>query len=512
MIDTPPEPSELSRPRSLKGLWVLAFVFFAALYGLTAQRSFPWQDSGVRHLQVSCGDLRGDMGLALAHPMYVLISQPVRLLPKQHFALALNAFSGLGMAIALANLAVIVTVLTSRRWVGLLAAAMLAVCHTVWWLSTVAETYTWSVAGLTTELLLLVFLLRRPNAKTLALLALVNGLGLCVHNMALLPLPVYIAVAIWLVRRRELSGRAALIAAGAYVLGASLYLGLTVELAIRSGDPLMAIKSALFGGHYGDEVLNVSGASRFLKANAALGAMNLVSFLAPLAVIGWARLRRWMGTPLAVAIAAITVIEVLFVVRYPVPDQFMFLLPSLVMMALAAGLGVATLATTSRRWRGVAIGACVISILLPPAFYAWAPSLAQRSGVNVQRGGASAFRDELRYWLVPWKQGEDSAEIFAARALGQAEPDGIIFADNTSRFVLILTQWRDDLAPGVAVQVRNVPLPPYGSDPDAFRAALGDRQLYAVSGGAGYLSKRLLGDVRVVDPGDGQVLHRLEFK
>jgi len=76
---------------------------FAVLYALTCQRGFSWQDSGIYQWRILHGDLRGELGLALAHPLFIAIGQWVRLLPLNLQAWGLNFHSGLGMAIALAN-------------------------------------------------------------------------------------------------------------------------------------------------------------------------------------------------------------------------------------------------------------------------------------------------------------------------------------------------------------------------------------------------------------------------
>jgi hypothetical protein len=483
------------KPPSIKSLWLGVLVAATALYAATCQRTLSWQDSGMFQWRVAVGDYAGELGLALAHPLYIAAGQAVTLLPGSD-AYWLNCFSGVGMAVALANLAAIVCRLTGRRWAGAATAAMLAVTHTVWWLSTVAEVYTWSAAGLTAELWMLVALLERPRPRLLAGLALVNGLGLCVHNFALLPLPVYATVAVWLVAKRRLAARWLAVAAVAWLAGAGIYTAQTAHLALREGVTLAeAVHSALFGG-YADAVLNVSAVSDHPLPNALLGGLNFVNLLLPLAVFGWIRLRRWTGTPAPAALAAITVIEAVFVLRYPVPDQFTFLLPTLVMVALAAGLGAAAIARGSRRRRWAVVAACAVSIAAMPALYAAAPHLAQAAGVHRVRARELPFRNELNYWLEPWKHDETSAARFAREAVDRAaDAGGVIVADNTAVWPLLLERRRRGGPENVAVQLYDDPLPPYlprkqkhRRDPAAvarskraFREALAGRALYVVS-------------------------------
>lgn len=463
------------------------------LYGLTCQRGAGWQDSGIFQYRVAEFDLTGRLGLALAHPLYIAAGRALTMLWPGRLPLLLNAFSAVGMSVALANLAAVCTVLTGRRRIGAAVAAMLAVTHTSWWLATVAEVYTWSVAGLTAELWLLVTLLRRPTWRKLTALALINGLGLCVHNFALLPLPVYVAVAVVLVARKRLPTSSLAAAAAAWILGAGLYIAMTVELAFVGGDVFAAVRSALFG-RYAGQVLNVAGSSTHWKANVALSAMNFVNFLLPLAVIGWIRMRRRIGGAAAVTLGAITAIELLFFIRYPVPDQFTFMLPSLAMLATAAAVGIAALYDASRRWRTVAIAACICSILVPPAFFAAAPSFARAAGFDIKRKRRLPFRDELRYWLVPWKHNEDSAEMFAVSAFEQADPDAVIVAAATSYYPLAVVRKIDGLRTDITLLGGHErwSVPNVVEEPGAFFRAIGDRPLYVVSNVRPYCPEALL--------------------
>ncbi len=455
------------------------------------------------------GDYSGDLGLALGHPLYIAAGRVLMLFPQRYLPFLLNAFSGLGMAVALANLAALGTLLTGRRWIGLLTAAMLGVCHTVWWLSTIAEVYTWSVAGLTAELYLLAVLIRRPRWTVLAGLMLVNGLGLCVHNFALLPLPVYCFVAVVLVVRRRMPAWAWAVAAGTYLLGAGMFLVMIAHLGVQNHDVPGAIRSALVG-NYGGQVMNVGGASKYWKENAMLAGMNFLNLLLPLGILGWVRFRRCLGTGLAAALGAVALIELVFFVRYPVPDQFTFILPTLVMITTAAAVGLAELRRWSRRWRGVAVTLCILSFIAQPVFFTMAPRLVRNFTQKVRRRQLP-FRDELRYWLVPWKHKERSARLFAAAALGEVDPNAVILPDSTSLYPLLLVQRLDSLRPDVSVQHDSHPFCDYRHHPNAFRAAIGARPFYVVSTAPAHLPPGLLSETTPHRKG-GAVLYRLHWK
>ncbi|HAU37718.1 MAG TPA: hypothetical protein DCX07_08385 [Phycisphaerales bacterium] len=495
--------------------WLVCLVAFSLLYLATCQRGVSWQDGGWYQLRVLEGDYRGtgnyagDWGLAVAHPLYIAAARAFAAIPLGTLAGRVNFFSGLGMAIALANLAAIVTLLTGRRWIGVATAAMLSVAHTVWWLSTVAEVYTWSAAALTVELMLLVSLLLRPRWTVLIGLAFTVGVHWSIHNVALLAIPVYAATALALVVRRRLPAWAPGVAAVAFFVGAGPYVFMIVWLAVETGDPAGAVRSALVG-QFTSAVTNVSWSASSLKVNAALASLNFVSFLLPLAVCGWVSLRRVTGLTVAAALGAITLIEVVFVARYNVADQFTFLLPSLVMVALAAGVGLKTLGGQTRRRTVLAMAAAGFSIVLPPIFYATGPAILRAARVEVHRGRTLPFRDEVRYWLVPWKQNEDSAERFTRTALAEASPEGVIVTDGIPFHALLFTQKSESLAPGVTVTSRFGPLPAYDKSPEEFRTQAAGRAVYLVSPGASYAPRNLEEDAEVSRP-NGAVLYRVRW-
>lgn len=485
-------------------LWLAVFFAAALLYLITAQRGVSWQDSGIFQWRVRTGDLAGRSGLALAHPLYVAAAQLLRLVPLGTLETRLNVFSGIGMAVALGNLAVAATLLTGRKWIGFVTAGMLAVTHTAWWLSTIAEVYTWSVAGLTAELVLLIFLLKRPKTQTLCVLAFVNGLGLTIHNFALLPLPVYFFAGIFLVTKRKLAARSLAFAVAAWLVGSGLYLILIIQLAVRTGDFSAAIHSALFGA---PGMLNTDAGRGQIRANAGLGALSFVNLLLPLAVVGWVGFRRQVGNATAAALGAITLIHLLFVLNYSVPDQFLFLLPTLTMISLAAAVGIAVLEARGPGWRRIAISAGIASLGLPPIFYASAPALVRRAGVEISRARELPFRNELRYWLVPWKHNEDSAERFARAALLQTRPGDLIIADETAFYPLKIIRDRDRIGSGVLLNEEAAFPPDLQRGFGRFQEFLGERQIYVVSPVPGYTPPQLLATLNF-ERRPGEVLYR----
>ncbi len=480
---------------SIRSLWIGVFVAAAVLYAATCQRGISWQDSGMFQWRVAVGDYTGELGLALAHPLYIAMGRAIARMPGPD-SFWVNYLSGLGMAVALACMAAMLCRMTGKRWIGAASAGMLAVTHIAWTLSSYAMIYPWTVAGLIIEIWLLVSLIHRPDGRKLAALALVNGLGFAIHNLALLPLPVYAVVVLWLLAKRRLTARWLAISAATWIAGASIYLGQIIHLAAQPDYNIVsAVRSALVG-EYGAQVANIFGLSKYWKANAALGSLSFVSFLLPLAVVGWVSMGRRLGRPAAAAVGAITFIHAFFVVRYPVPDQFTFLLPTVALVALAAGLGADTLTRSSPRWRRVAVVACVLSIIIPPVTYASLPAVARAAGIEQVRERELPYRDEMRYWIQPWKHNETSAARFAREAIDQAaETGGVIWAQTTPTWALKAEMQRRGGVENVEAQNYGRPLPSYlppetelHDDPEAvarsrrrFHDVLDGRELYVLS-------------------------------
>ncbi len=424
---------------TLPFVWGVVFVLCGSMYILTTQPGVCWQDSGARQLRIINGDYVGDLGLALSHPLYIAIGRLFLEAPVSDPATRLNAASGVGMALAVANLVIIIVLLTGKRWIGFAAGGAFAVMHTIWWLATITEVYAWNAAFMTAELLVLIFLVRSPKWQFASLLFFLNGLNVSIHNLALLALPVYVFVLVVLCKKKCLPIGVFMMAACGYCAGAFLFIVLVVNAVLATGDLWGTVHSALFG-KYSKEVLSLGANWKYYKINAGILSFNLISVVLPLAVIGWRHMTQRIGTLLGRAFLTLTIIQFLFAVRYPVPDQFMFFVPSLVMVVIAFAIGVIVLAEKSRKWFGGVVCACVLSLIIPPFVYANVSEIFNFFEIKITRELSRPFRDELKYWAVPWKASERSAEQFAIEALKKLPSNSMVLCDGTAYYPLRLHQ------------------------------------------------------------------------
>ncbi len=416
-------------------MWLVVAAVAAAVFLLTSQRGPAWQDSGIFQWRMHTFDPSGSLGLALAHPLLIILGRCVSVIPLGAEVWRYNAISVLAAAVATANLAVLVRRFVPKAPVAAyFAAGAFGLAHTVWWLATITESHALLAALMTGELLALVALVRRPRVSMVLLMGLFNGMGVATHNLALLAAPAYALAVTMLVWRRRVVWHAAPLFAAAWCAGAAPLIWLTIRMAVQAG-AVVAVQSALFGRSWQGQVLGGSAKAAALGFGYII--YNFPNLALPLAAVGLWRLRRRVGAGLAAAMAYITAIHFVFAVRYAVPDQFMFFVPFYLIVALLAGLGLAHLCENRRQWMKIV---AIVSLAFGPVIYAIAPSAANAMKLPLPGGGRTLpYRDHARYWLTPWKHNEDSAGRFAREALGQLEGRGgltIIFTDSTTYWPL----------------------------------------------------------------------------
>lgn len=426
--------------------WLAVATAAFLLYAITAARTIQWQDFGQFTLRIVEGELFNELGLALAHPLHFWLGQlALSALPLQppHAIAMLSALAG---AVTLANVFGCVRSLTRRADAALLAALGLAFANTFWRMSTFPECYTVTTALLSAELWCLALFLRSDNEpgstanpRWLVAACFFNGLGLANHNLALLTIPVLGIVALRALLRKQIHFDTFAFACLAWFLGASPYIALIGIETRQAGSFVTALKSALFGKHYADEVMSASFSVKLAGISAAFTVLSFFNLTLPLAAAGlWRVAADRARRPLWLAWSAALVIHVLFVLRYNVVDQHTFLLPTYTLVALFAGVGFAALA---KRWgertAGRVFVAGLVLALAAPGVYLAAASLARSQDVLGDMARSKPYRDDYRYLFVPWGAGDTSALRLADHALELAGDDGVVLiGGRMTRFIL----------------------------------------------------------------------------
>lgn len=362
--------------------FVLIVLGFFALYALTAQRGLGWGDSGefqhrILDISLSQGLVCGCDSFATAHPLHLLFGKLVARTPFQ--VTLVSSFFG---ALAVGGL------FLCTRKVHL--AILFGLSHAFWWLSCVAEVYTMMTALLAFEVLFLLRFLEKGRWGDLMAMMFVNGLNLCVHNVALLSLPVY---GIMLLLRGRRCRTEIPLAAFSWAAGASLWL-----YGFFSRGPA----DVLFGG-YGGAALGFWPENWMITGfNYALVSLSVV---VPVLIVRWSfRKGERPFKGLSWEILALTAIHFLLWIRYFNVSQFTFFLPTLFFVYLL-------LSHVEMRLTRL-MSLIAMQVLLPVMAYLLLSELTVPEWYVYHM-----FRNEASYFALPWKFHDDSAER-CAKVLG----------------------------------------------------------------------------------------------
>lgn len=447
-------PAIASQPRvSTRLVWLAGFLVALCLYTLTAARTIQWQDSGYWVVRVLTGELRNNLGLALSHPLpYGLMWLAQRILPLEppHAMALVSALFG---AITIANVAAIIHQFTARCLPAILAAAGLLVAHTHWKLSTIPESYTLAAALLSAEVWLILLYTRSRRPRWLVALFATNGLAFANHNLALLSLPVIGLILIHQIRHRYVSQRIFTLCLAFWIIGASPYLWLILDEILITGKITSSIASALFGKNFGGAVAGRGLVLRYTAATLLFTAISFPNLLLPAALAGIARSTK-MGIPLLAvrALLATLAIHLIFVLRYAVVDQYMFILPAYALIAILAGFGFAHIQShCPPRPRRILLTSAATLVALTPLLYLVLPDLLRSANILGQSARNKPYRDDYAYLFIPWGIAETSADRLSRHAATLAGDDALILVQDSMAAFAIRYQLLKNNKPDVDI-------------------------------------------------------------
>jgi hypothetical protein len=493
-----------------KHIYLFIFAGFFLLYAATAQRGVSWQDSGEFQYRALVHDYSWVSGIAIAHPAYIVGADLFSsLFPVSCRVYTINLFSGLGMVIALMLLARLLTLLQFKNSTVLLTVLTLGLSHMAWWLSTIAEVYTWSLAFLMAELLCVAKLCgkdsglrvqgsREESMKQLPqqapkdlylwlLLALINGLHASFHNFAFLNLPVYGVLFLYLQWRKSLLQSTAFLflTACAWFIGACLLVALFLLEWSETHSFTSTLKSLFFSREFETVVAGTRAINWSLaKMNLALAC---ISFVSPVWLfVCFAGRNRKTYSCFKLSLLGLTALHFFFWIRYFVPDQATFLLPTLGLLAIWAGIGLDSVTFGRKQLPFLATAILLCALATPLLLH---HILLVKQG-GVKRVRQLPFRDESSYWLYPWKQNERSAASFIEEVRKLLKAGDLLIADNTAAGPVMAAQAAGLLSP----KIRNITF--FTGETEAELLTLVEKQerVYIVSPVPGYASPALLTD------------------
>jgi hypothetical protein len=481
--------------------YLMVLVGGLVLYVFTCAPAIMWHDSGLFAYRIWHNDIEGVIGLALAHPLYILIGIVVKYIPIGDLAYRINLISAVFGAVTVANVFLLVRLWCGRNLAAVVASATLAFSWTFWQHAVMAEVYTLYTAGFSCGLILLLLYLRSKRIAYLYLLGLCNGLAIANHLWGLLSLACYGILVMVFLKRKEIRLKHVLCIILFWFLGVSLYGYLVVKNMIVSGDVMGTLSSALFGKIWQGSVLNTSISLKIVAENIAFILLNYPTPNLILLFLGLWLVRRWSSSrSFANILIAMLGLYFVFAFRYSVADRYVFFLPCYVLGAILVGVGADIVV---RRYN-CRILACAIVILalLPVPVYALAPSLARKTYKALGQRRQRPYRDEYVYFLQPWKRGYRGAQRFADEALEIVEDDAIIYADSTIVHTLLYVHQAQAKRPDVKVVSK------YYWDEGApefnertIEQLMQERSLYVVSPIRGYCPEFILDDYDTVKKG-----------
>jgi len=431
--------------------WLIGLLV-GLLYLLTLAPGVLWQDSGMFQVHIWQSDLRGRLGLALAHPLYIVLARAFTWIIPGDFAWRVNLFSAVCSAGAIALFFASLVRLTRLIWPALVAVALLALSHTFWTHAVIAEVYGLYALLLSLEMYLLVRYHQSTSPRKawwLVSLFLVNGLNISNHLLALLHLPAYVIYTLLQVRARRIRISRLVFMLLALSIGAGLYEAMIIVQISRGSGFVDTVKSALFGIHWQNHVI---GRIPDLTTLAKCLGYFLLNFPTPLLLLAPAGIYFALRDSRVRSVAAvwfgICTVAFIFALRYRVPDQYVFFFPCYIFTVVFIGLAVSRIGSAQPSKAFLSNKIVVLALaLLPALIYELVPVviarvefLAHIADQALLVGGPVPGRDTYAYFLRPRKNADRSAEVFALAALELAQPDGLIIADNTTRNPIIYLQ------------------------------------------------------------------------
>jgi len=494
-------------------LWLAAFGAALVLYVATLSPDLVWQDGG--EYQWTSARLSWPPAVASVwcrpgeavrvHPWFLVTARALGLVPFWNYAYAANLCSAVAMALAAANVVLVVRLVTGRAAAAVIAGIAFALGHTVWTFAVMSEVLGWTAAFLSAECLLAWLWISRRQARWMILLFLVNGVAISNHLMAAFSLGVF---GVWMVVecvRRRVRWWVLPAAVGCWLVGGTLYwivVGLEYS---RTGDFMETLRSATMGSYAG-AVANVSGLGGMLGRSVLYVALNYPTPLVLVGIMGLIILVRRRDT-FSVLLLALALVYLAWAARYRVPDQYSFFVPFYVCASVLIGVGAASVVSMPLngidmrtlivfRW----VVACVLVVLAiaPVGFYAKLPSAARSAGfVFFER--KLPYRDPYVYFLQPWKCGDWSARRFAEDAMTTLPENAILLPDTTSSMPLKCLQDVEGRRPDVRIvdpydaKFESSVGPYWQSKADLLPSAHAEgRRVFVVSKEAGYVPSWVL--------------------
>jgi len=417
--------------RKLALLYSVVFLGALVLYVISCAPGVLWQDSGMFQLRIWANDIEGDLGLALAHPLYILIGMAVKQIPFGEFAYKINLISAACGAFAVANLFLAIRLWLGKNLSAFIGALTFAFSWTIWQHSSMAEVYTLHLALFGGELIMLIQFCKTKRPGWLYALALFNSLGVANHMFASISFACYFVFIIYLLTKKTLRPKHLALMAVIWIIGAAAYEYLIIKNIIERGEIGTVLMSAAFGKNWAGDVLSTSMSIQIIKQNLmfilySFPTPNFVLFFAGIfCIYKLSSVRSFVNILLAMLI-----LFFVFAFRYTVPDRYVFFMPFYMLLCVFIAAGADILV---QKFQHKAIAALIVLFtLLPIAVYAFVPTFAENRGISMPTRRTIPYRNDYKWFLQPWRTGYNGPRQFATEVFDMLKTGDFIYADTTA--------------------------------------------------------------------------------
>lgn len=152
-------------PKKLTRSYFVVFALALVLYTITCALGSLWQDSGMFQYRIWHNDIKGGLGLALAHPLYHLIAIATKCVPFGEFGYRVNLISAVCGALTVANIFLLIRLAVGGIVPAIVGAVSLALSWTFWQHCVIAEVYTMYTAIFPAELIFLFLFFKNWYAR-----------------------------------------------------------------------------------------------------------------------------------------------------------------------------------------------------------------------------------------------------------------------------------------------------------------------------------------------------------
>ncbi|MDD5459097.1 MAG: DUF2723 domain-containing protein [Phycisphaerae bacterium] len=478
---------------SLAKSYVLVLVVWLALYVVTMAPGALWQDSGMYQYRIWNNDIEGNLGIALAHPLYHLIGIAFKYIPVGEFAWRVNLISAIFGAVTVANVFLLLRLAVKKIVPAVVGAMSLGFSWTFWQHSAIAEVYVLYTAIFTAELIFVLKYVQTKKIGYLYWLGLFNGLSIANHNWGFIALACFTVWWIILLAKKQIHIKNIFIIVLLWMAGAVPYEYLIIKNLVQTGNLSATIASALFGNSFSNQVLNTSLTSRTVLENILFigynfPTPNIILFIAGLIAV----YKIVKEKTFANMLAAITILFFVFAFRYKVPDRYAFFVPFYCLFSIFIGLGSFAFLEkfTAKEWPFLV----VLFALFTIPVYMYAPAMAEKANISLGVKRQIPYRNDYTYFLQPWQMDNDGPRRFATEALREVDLDSVILADGTTVYALWYVQQLDGLRKDAAVVSAHgsyespIPYP----DESNFEKLFEEKTIYVVSPVKGYCPQFVL--------------------